>query len=604
MKKLLSILAAATMTVSAPLSVVACKKTDKNLEETEFDYQFWTNKLINELNQVVNSGLQKQLGDLYFQPQKFFENNKYINYENIMKILDGESSMDLKSESIEFKQIDSEIREFIDWNEILKSVNDRIIGEVNYKNILVNGQNPLKNGFEISEITLTEKAAGIVMINFKLDVSVQLRDESGSAFFQKIEYKSTIGIFTDEALVEEINNAISDFNEQLKLSENANNFRFTSSSGNFDENAAQFSQSDHGVQKSFSEFLEKFNNQQSGSSFGNLQINQNQNKYNFQKSAFLSASVVESSVRSKWYLEDNLNTTLKKGLVEGGGALLNTIDLTLDTNDRSDAVMGSRDTIPENVKKNLTSNDAWMFNHLYIKEKIDKKTNLSFDQILTDSDSEFDISTNDRSDSKVIAIFPTEVQSLSISLNQEGSELKFDIPNVNVFIKQEMREENSKKLMTQWLTLALELFREMFGFESGENNGNNNVAMKLPESFKNEFEFNKTYSYHELIEGVYNEAVERIKTRFPEANYELISGFYQSLNLDTGNADKFRVADTNNNLYYMNTSGDTVAYRQGLSPNLKSVFWQKKHKHNRKKWIDIFIYWRSSRYNSAWIWHW
>ncbi|AHI53515.1 hypothetical protein SSABA_v1c01030 [Spiroplasma sabaudiense Ar-1343] len=235
MKKILSFLGTTSIVVSAPLSAVACRSIDKIKEE--FDFELLKNQMMETINTIFQEYLSSDFENFYFiEEGTKAPLEKYLVADLIA------NKEEIESKGSAFFELSESIKGIINWQKILKEVNQEVVTNVQYRQLLIDGQNPLKNGYEISEITIEPKANDTaVTINLKIQADVWFLDKIQEQAFETIYFTNQISIFEESQDVEKLTSIQKKYKAEINSSEIANSFFYNSDHGDLEETARNIS---------------------------------------------------------------------------------------------------------------------------------------------------------------------------------------------------------------------------------------------------------------------------------------------------------------------------------------------------------------------------
>ncbi|AXK51751.1 lipoprotein [Spiroplasma alleghenense] len=483
MKKLLSILAASTMIISTPLSVVACKKTKTDIDN-EFDYQALQQELRNSVQQIFDSNLKSDFDDYFFVDKKGGDNGvDYPFGENDVEWFRSNQGEISKLNSPESKEVQESISKIINWNKVEDEINSLILTNVNYKPILVSGKSPLKDGYYIQSLEVKE--------NFETN-DIKVIISIGANFYylnerREIEsdalnnFKTSITILNElsELSADELNKIKNDYQNALNTKANANSFVYRSDKGNLQNSAQSINDKEEGK--------EIYN--QIGSIFDTIDNNNGEIKFN---NDFLintnRENVVDGSVDCtypEWYWQDGNF---------GNKDAIETLKLALRGDKQAE------DKFIEECSKN---GSTWLANKVerFVKniEELSAKYkdfaeafnsfnlnyNLEHDTTFKISlkKSNFKLELDNESDERnYIALFRADIDDIYF----EYSGKKYELPAEQIVIKQ-LPFTNTIALYKKFIQDSFDFQKQMLGFNDDliqENNANYFYYLNRPHSWK------------------------------------------------------------------------------------------------------------------------
>ncbi|AXK51754.1 lipoprotein [Spiroplasma alleghenense] len=235
MKKLLSILGATTMVVSAPLSVVACKKKVNPNIDDEFDYDKLMRDFIDNITIIFNTEIQNQFSDYNFISEEELPDD--LSY---LEIVENQDQFEKGNKSgIVYDKVLNWVSSLIPFDKVNSSIEEEILSNINYKPILVGNGSPLKGGIVAEEIDL-EVQKDAMTISSKISSSISLKGKNEEIITEPISTTVIINVFEDnkEELLEKAKEFENNY-KKLINDESANYFRFSSDSGNLEKTALE-----------------------------------------------------------------------------------------------------------------------------------------------------------------------------------------------------------------------------------------------------------------------------------------------------------------------------------------------------------------------------
>ncbi|AXK51766.1 lipoprotein [Spiroplasma alleghenense] len=481
MKKLLSILGATSMVVSAPLSVVACKKKVNPDIGEEFDYQSLQKELKDTVQGIFDSILKSDFDDYFFVSfEKGGDNGvKYPFGERDEEWIKNNKENIENMESKESEEMQNYIKDLIHWNIVESEITNNVLSNVNYKPILVDGKTPLKDGYFIDSLKIEEKEE-----NGPLSVYISI----GASFYflnsnQEIEvenlnlFKTSITILADEEEAFDLNEVKNIYKDTLNSVENANSFEIKSDKGDLFGTAEAINQKTEG-NLVFQNLQNILNNVQ----WAGKAINFNNDwKINTDTNNIIDSSVNPPTNNLYWD-RDGI------GKPEG----LKTLKLALKGDKQAE----------EDFIEELSSNDSeWMSTGVSKYIKNIKELEVEFDDFsesLNSFNLEYNLKENytfnsslkksnfklePRNQRNYLALFRSTIDDIGFWYN----ETFYELPKEQIVIKQLPECENTKVLYKKFITDSYNFQKEFFGFndtELQEDNTDWKFYLNKPEEMK------------------------------------------------------------------------------------------------------------------------
>ncbi|AXK51768.1 lipoprotein [Spiroplasma alleghenense] len=482
MKKLLTILGATSLVVSAPISVVACKKkVDPNTDE-EFDYQYLQKELKATVQGIFDSSLKSDFDDYFFvsfekggdngvdypfgkRNKEWIKNNKK-NIENM--------------ESTQSQEMQNYIKDLIHWNKVESEIIKNVLSNVNYKPILVDGKTPLKDGYFIDSIKIEEKDEdGPLSVYIAIGASFYFLNSNHEIEVENLNlFKTSITILGKEIEAQDLNEVKNIYKDTLNSVENANSFEIKSDKGDL------FSTAEAINQKTESNLV-----------FQNLQNILNNVQWNEEPIDF----------NNDWKINTNTNNIINASIsypnnyVYWDPSAYNPEPEAVKT--LQSALKGDKQAEKYFIEE-LSSNDSrWMKSRIndYIKNIKELETEFNdFSESLNSFNLEYMLSINSEFQASLknsnfklepikqrnyIALFRSTIDDISFKYNG----FNYELPKEQIVIKQLPECENTKVLYKKFITDSYNFQKEFFGFndkELQEDNADWKFYLNKPEEMK------------------------------------------------------------------------------------------------------------------------
>ncbi|AXK51719.1 lipoprotein [Spiroplasma alleghenense] len=472
MKKLLSILGVATLVVSAPLSVVSCKK-QKVTNENEFDYEALKNNLFEATQQIFNSTLKNDFDNYFFVSQDGGDNG--VDYPFGDKGIDWFITNEEKItnlDSNESLEVQKDISEIINWDKLEEEINSEILSNVNYKPILVDGKTPLKDGYTIEDIrVVSNDGKDSVAIYVTIGANFYFLNEKQEQQVERlIDFKTSITITENKLDAISLNEIKNNYVDTLNSVENANSFEIKSDKGNLRKTAESINE-----KHSSNEVFNQFKNIIGEIKFKDELVSFDDNFIiETNKKDTVDAVVYFSRVTDTWL---NSNSECMK-----------TIQSALRGN-KSDELK---------LIEELSSNDSkWKPNYVYqtignIKElsaqykdfsEIWNSFNLEFNlmnksKTFKNSLNNSNFKLNPNEERNYIALFRSTISSVKFTYKGKT----YDLPDEQIVVKQRPKSENTKVLYKQFITDSFHFQQQFFGYNDGLVDQSNQFVLNKPTS--------------------------------------------------------------------------------------------------------------------------
>ncbi|AHI53757.1 hypothetical protein SSABA_v1c03480 [Spiroplasma sabaudiense Ar-1343] len=473
MKKVLSILAVSSIAVSTPLATIACGKNSENPTD-EWDFDSQKILMLNIVSGIFQNNLKKDFDPFfYIDEESSAFDHKYNEFaENLEDFNDTTSAR--------YKSIKASIENIINWNTILKDVQTGVVDNVNFKQLLVDNQSPLKNGFEVSKINFElQPAAKTVLINFEITSDVSIRDKDGSTIFETINFNSKIAMFQAVDVAEEFNKIKTEYLNHFNDEEISGSFTIESDIGNLKTTAGAISSSldiKNKVQENLSIIMDQAQTSNIVLLTDNLAIKTSDNAAvdsaagEVITSTFLSASresdingIVAPELRRLYWdaifgvegkEEELLNNILKSGMGEEqeNGFIKNPPSVLSNINDL--------------IKKHENMSNVFNCYFLNFNYLSGYAQYLPIRTAMESQGSKFKLDM-DR-DEKTIALFKTEILDLQLEYSGE----KFDLPAISIIVRQETKKANTQELEKQFFSDSLKSFRKITNLNESSPSSN------------------------------------------------------------------------------------------------------------------------------------
>ncbi|AXK51727.1 hypothetical protein [Spiroplasma alleghenense] len=540
MKKLLSIFAASTLIISAPLSVISCKK-QKITTGDEFDFVEILRQFISEVTLVFETEIQKAFSDYAWMEEENLP--EVLTIENIRS---AKENGDFENHESEFyQQLLKLINPLIPVNKINEELMNSVVNDVNYNPVLLDKSTPLKNGIDIEEIVFIDKTDAIT-IGLQLSSLVFYKDEKGEKSSEVISTKFAFNIFESDDMAldaKEIDDAyIKLLNETI-----ANDIIFESNSGNL-ENTATLINTGTLIREDLVNKLDSLNTIEGNEAViisNDLKLVANNEM--FVDSSRFSSKVSSSSENKKLYRD-----AMAGDLGSEEEFLKNIINWSdwvkpnaffqrnTDTSNFEENALKSYQLWEE--KNPTTSTYVNQYNlsyNLSIKKQLQKVIKSQNSQFLIDLEKDY----------KTIALFGINVNDAKFKI---GSSI-FDFSNQTIIAKQRTTKENTIELYNDFMISAYN-FQKSF-LDSEKIGDKYQMNLEVPKEWDLETMKNQKITYDKEIE-------QQLMTANEKANSFKGDLEFSNIVTSTSAESKQDGININNTHIWINDNGDLWFLRE------------------------------------------
>ncbi|AHI54296.1 hypothetical protein SSABA_v1c08970 [Spiroplasma sabaudiense Ar-1343] len=541
MKKLLSILAATTMVVSAPLSVVACGDEGGKIGK-EFDFDETKIDFMRDITQVYQNSLSKDYEKYFFTSQEDIEDDKI--FDNIStSYLDGiiESGPPVKvieRDSKEFEEISKDLKKVVSLENLKKSADSQIVKNVNYRPLLVDGKNPFANSeIDFESISVLKLDQDLFSIQFKTESSYVLKDKTGEEAYETVNYMSSITIFKERDAAEEMKEIAEKIDDEVNSKAYANSFNFESDSGQVQENVKIISKSSN-VGTKFVEVGEKVK-----------KSNQNWKDYTFKTDSLKVESGIEKfvpAISEKLLHDDDSKFSSRFHKIQAFGdyhtnttwadmnegpwrdfwdnfadnnsvALDDFLEIYQIKDHRPVNKITSNFINPPVNAKIIDTNAEWTrsFNPFFnsdnknpIISSITKKTpNFAFSQAT-------DLKQN--TDAKLLGVFQSEVSGFSLQYKSKitSQTVSIEMPKIQIGLRQNATKA-TMEVQKEFFAAQFAFFQEFYGLNDNKSNFET-FYFSIPEKLESEIQTDKFYEAEELLSAMFDDVKAKVIAKNPE----------------------------------------------------------------------------------------
>ncbi|AHI53964.1 hypothetical protein SSABA_v1c05600 [Spiroplasma sabaudiense Ar-1343] len=496
MKKLLSILAVSSMIVSVPLNTIACGR-NKDRVVDDYDFERQKQLMIEAVNDIFQQNLKNDFDKFFFIKK---ENNPFeYDYEEFVEKLDDFNN----PESDYYQNIKSAIENLVNWKSIENEVQSDVVANVNYKQLLIDNQSPIKNGYEIEKIDFThKKEAEAVTIQFQISSDVYFLDRIGSQDFETISFTSQMSIFEEVDVAEVFQEIQTEYKKQINSEEVANSFKVLSDKGDLAQTANQISE-DETIKSQISLILNQIVADTNRDKFKfvgeNFKVRANQNKST-------DSSIAHSSPNFSWRWKDEPITTLKGALL-GDEEMENLLLEDIKSKDSEFFTKREREEI-KNIDQLIAEHEGMALGiNSYNLDYNLRKNNL--DRPIKNQGSKF--AFKPENEEKTIALFRVDFLDLQISYKDDN----FELPEMSAIVKQETTKNNTSELEGQFWEDAYFFTKSFYNFDgtsSEESNPDFIYYLNKPENWDElvDKQLPMDDYLQDLIDAANSEALERL----------------------------------------------------------------------------------------------
>ncbi|AHI53965.1 hypothetical protein SSABA_v1c05610 [Spiroplasma sabaudiense Ar-1343] len=457
MKKLLSILAVSSMIVSVPLNTIACGR-NKDRVVDDYDFERQKQLMIEAINDIFQKNLKNDFDKFFFIEE---DNNPFeFGYEEFVEKLDYFND----PESDYYQNIKSTIENLVNWKSIENEVQSEVVANVNYKQLLIDNQSPIKNGYEIEKIEFIHKEnAKAVTIQFQISSDVYFLDRIGSQDFETISFTSQMSVFKEVDVAGIFKGIQTEYINQINSEEVANSFKILSDKGDLAQTANQILE-DESFKLQISSILNQIvaDTQEDGFKFNGEKFKWKWTNNKVSVNSMLSKGFKPNFGWSERYSKSG--ETLRAAL-HGDKEEEKTLLEDIKNKDSKFLPRQEQKTI-ENIDELIAKHQGmarsmnpyildYNFQDSYLKTQIDEQG------------SEFIFIPEN--EEKTIAIFQMELINLQISYNEDN----FELPKMLVFFRQETTKSNTLELENQFLDDAYYFNKLFYNFDENSSQDSN-----------------------------------------------------------------------------------------------------------------------------------
>ncbi|AXK51790.1 hypothetical protein [Spiroplasma alleghenense] len=461
MKKLLSILGATALVVSAPLSVASCKKKVIHNIDDEFDYQALKNELMDKASEVFYRNLNEDFGKCKNISND--EAKEIFTFISIDNLKNHEEDPELNNpDSQIFKSISNDVNSIVNFNKLNEDITEEIINQLNYRPLLQGIGNPFKS-YELTNIAIKTQSE-VVSLSFDYVANLEMViDGKGEIQNETIAYKWTFNIFEKKDIAE----SIKALNENIRqeISNSANDFIYLQDSGNLKTNAQDIVDKKV-IGNQVIEIIKKVNSENS-----NLKLVTDNHKFVVNQKLTQDGSIASTKINyglefqddwsiyqedsdgwfpqdysyPKWW-EELMGPVLKQ---EKGANEAFVSKITEPGQQWIDHQLPQ--TIKDKINKNSELVVSEAINHYNLAENIKSS---DFQKRIQANNYDFEI--DEVKDYKTIAVYGAEFSNSQVEIISSSQKNIVELDDFFVPIKQNTTFANTKKLYEEFLRASIE----------------------------------------------------------------------------------------------------------------------------------------------------
>ncbi|WP_338971913.1 lipoprotein [Spiroplasma endosymbiont of Panorpa germanica] len=470
MKKLLSILGVATITVSTPMSVVACQKKPREIDD-EYDYEQNKNQMIDIIREIFQKNIAEDFSKFIFiseedSPIEGWNVEKFNNIPGVVK-----------NDSEEFKDLNTQIRAIINWDKILSEVNSQVVQNINYKKMVYNNQNPLQGGYQISKIEIIPKPLNnAVTLSVEIDSTILYKNQSEQQEFEPIKSTAQMTIFEQKKTAEILQEANNKYADAINNEENSNNFIFKSDKGDIKETSLAIDE-DLSLKQQANEIIKEAVESVEGiTSLGSATLT------TLSKSSAIISSYQSANNDWFWGRNDSSLKTVRQALMGKQNKIDELLDALVEKN--SEFVRSFPISWIPGLEEGLLvyPDMAIDLNPFILDFRLDDEKNLK--STLEKQQSHFLLDMD--KDQNTIALLKTSVKNSKVEYNGES----FELSDMTIAVRQQLKTfENTKELARNFYLDSINFVQKFYNIneKTEEQNPELTFYLNKPESW-NEFE--------------------------------------------------------------------------------------------------------------------
>ncbi|AXK50797.1 hypothetical protein [Spiroplasma alleghenense] len=500
MRKLLSVFASATIAVSAPLSVVACKQT--NREDSEYDFQVRRNSFIALITQIFQSKMQS-----FFDPLRFVaqENSPFTDELTINYLRDKAEEIN-QGNGFAFDFIKSELIKFVNWNSVLSETSEKVSENVNFRSFLVDGKNPLSEGVDITSIKVESGGKEIATMKINFRTQILLLDHNKEREYLPINYNTQVNIINETGSADELNRINNEYLNLFNSNNLANYFKIESNKGNFETVGKLINAEDGAIKKTIRSLINTIKVEN-----GSFVINTDKISITIDEDYLSTGSTTLTSPTFEWS--------------RNGGSSAETIKFNDDMRNSYFGDEKAKDAVVEALSSNEQNLvHSWPHSE-FTQSKVKSYEDMSiainlfniqenlwnkraFENKIKTSQPLFAI--DELNDQKLISLFGTEIKNTVVEFREQS----FELSTPFIIVRQNTEETGTLTLYKKFLKDALNyqiLFNGLGEEYMRITNPEQIFYSNKPESWNNQEIYNQPLDYLEYKNEFFSAASEEAK---------------------------------------------------------------------------------------------
>ncbi|AHI53799.1 hypothetical protein SSABA_v1c03900 [Spiroplasma sabaudiense Ar-1343] len=520
MKKLLTILATSSLIVSAPLSVVACKRTNnKPSVGGEFDFEVAKREALSLISTITSSHLRSDLSKYYFIDEQEEPNLglEFLSFQTLQGLLGQSNSLEITLGSETYNQISEDIEGFVDWNRITKEVYREISSDINLATVLYQQENPLQNFFTLEKVKLTLLNDEAIRLAYQINIPVTLRDISYNKEITHITHNFEMNFIRTPDLAAQLTAINQQVQAKLAGADFANQFEFISDSGDALK-TAQFSQTNSNSNEVFNQLLTTL--EPIGD---NLAIDASKITLSSQS---LAASITDRSSGwvglLDWSQNSDVRVTQLKDYFIRNQISAEELAKIIAKNNSGYIAVSSPPGFPTIVDP-TTSHSISVYGTLH---GINRSTELKI--LLNQTGSQFKIDSTNSAEKRVIGVFGMKVNNFFVNYRNPSfpdKVIPFALPESYIFTRQKTSFTNTQELYNDFIKVSLEFNKQLYNLTT--NSGDEVWRFNLPSNLPiTDLKFNKKYLSSTYFDELIYEEIKKFKANHLDSKIsDYINGY-------------------------------------------------------------------------------
>ncbi|WP_338972103.1 hypothetical protein [Spiroplasma endosymbiont of Panorpa germanica] len=539
MKKLISMLAATSLVVTAPLSVVACK-SKVNLRDN-FDYTQLISNFLSLCELIFIEQMSDDLGEYFFIDTTQAQNMD-IDFDSLWDLvsLENGDTLKLSNSSEEFTNLQSFFTRETNYDKLRAEASKQIVSDINYKPILNDGRNPFSWKINLEEVTLIQKSDQddsdkVLSINYKLSTKIEYLNSRQDVEYQTVYFDSSMTIFTDRDVSDTFNELSDITKEKITSDKYSNRYEFESNNSNLDETFANI--------KNSSNFSAIFDSEIKADILEELDSTEefifDSSDIKFESSRdwrrFIDPTRAVGSVGGTWNYS-KWSLLVKDAFTKDEEYLQAAVDQAEDE---------SALTSPSQNLLNYLKTDADSSQHLNAFTLFDNYLNDFTSQTLRLKVSNNNINLDTDLDStdegklanqrRTIGFIGTDIKNIKVTYKPlYGSAIELELPEQFIVNRQLTTFSNTKDLFKQHVRANLLFEKEMFGFNKEQSDiptedYGDIFKLTKPNGFEEDFVPGEKYNFKEIFNMIFEETLEKVNVETKKEGWtasDYIAGYY------------------------------------------------------------------------------